>query len=48
MNNVHELSSSEDLVASMLDVGTYKTTHPVVGDDSRGKDLELAEALEGG
>ena len=46
MYDVHELAALEDLVASVLDVGTNEAAHPVVGDDHRWEDLELAEALE--
>lgn len=48
MNNVHELSPAKHLVASVFDVGTYKAAHPIIGDHSRGEDLELAEAFERG
>lgn len=44
---MHELGPLEHLrVPSILDVGTDKATEPVVGDDHRWEELELAESLE--
>lgn len=46
VDNVHEFSSIEYLFVFMdLDIGTYKSAHPVIGDDHWRENLELTEGL---
>jgi hypothetical protein len=43
---MHEFGSIEYLFIFVdLDIGTDKSTHPIISDDHRGENLELAEGL---
>ena len=48
MNDVHKLGSVEDIVSSMLDIGTDEAAHPIVGDHHRREYFQLAKGLKGG
>jgi hypothetical protein len=48
MNDVHKLGSVEDIVSSMLDIGTDEAAHPIVGDHHRREYFQLTKGLKGG